>query len=95
MKDFMNAVGKYFWKILISIDQLGNVVFLNGSPDHTISGHVGYYSQLGRKWAIVLEYIINGIFFWDYNHCYNSIEWHVIERDGIYKDSHRIDKPTK
>lgn len=86
----MKSLERYFLDILISIDQLVNTVFA-GSPDHTISGRVGYYSLVGKRWANVLEKGIDTLFFWDTYHCYNSIEWHIVERDGIYKPYHNID----
>lgn len=66
----------YFLRLLIVIDAFFNVLILNGSEDHTISGRVGYkaFKTKQRKW-LVLEKIINAIFFFDKNHCYNSIEW--------------------
>ena len=63
------------WRILIAIDQLFNVAFLDGSEDHTISGHVGYMAlTTGKKKWLVAEYIINKIFWFDRDHCRNSIE---------------------
>jgi hypothetical protein len=66
----------YGLRVLIAIDQLLNVVFLNGSPDHTISGRVGYKALTTQKkgWLIA-EKAINTLFFFEKDHCYNSIEW--------------------
>ena len=66
----------YLLRLLIVIDAFFNVLILNGSEDHTISGRVGYraYTTKKRRW-LLLEKIINGIFFFDENHCYKSIEW--------------------
>lgn len=66
----------YLWRVLIALDQLANVVILNGNEDHTISGRVGYkaYSTGMKRW-LVAETIINTLFFFDDNHCYTSIEW--------------------
>lgn len=93
MKDKLKLLRKYLWNIIIWVDQGCNVIFLGGSPDHTVSGRVGYYALVGKRWAIILEKIIDTIFFWQHKHCYNSIEWYVIERDGIYKESHKITIP--
>ncbi len=64
------------FRALLAIDNFFNVLLLNGSEDHTISGHVGYMSLTTnkRRWRI-LERIINAIFWFDKNHCYKSIEW--------------------
>lgn len=79
MKIKDTKVGKYFFNILIWIDQGFNTI-LGGSPDHTISGRVGYHSLQGRPWAIIFEKIINAIFFFDKDHCRNSIEWDIMAR---------------
>lgn len=66
----------YILRVLIAIDQLFNVVFLNGDEDHTISGHVGYMALTEGKWYWLLaELAINTLFFFDKDHCKNSIEW--------------------
>ncbi len=71
----------YILRVLIAVDQLVNVLFLNGSPDHTISGRVGYKAMTTSKarwlWA---EKFINTLFFFEPNHCRR-----VIERDEIRK----------
>jgi len=66
----------YWFRVLIAVDQLLNVVFLNGQEDHTISGRVGFKAHTTgkRRWRYT-EKVINAIFFFDENHCYNSIEW--------------------
>lgn len=57
-------------------DQLGNVLLLTGSENQTISWHVGYkaYTTNKKRW-LILQYIINKIFWFDAEHCYKSIEW--------------------
>lgn len=66
----------YILKLLIVIDAFFNVLIFNGSEDHTISGRVGHkaHTTKKRRW-LILEKIINTIFFFDKNHCYKSIEW--------------------
>lgn len=67
-------------KFLLGIDNAFNGLIFDGSEDHTISGHVGYMSLTTNKkrWRI-LEKIINTIFWFDPNHCYNSIEFDEID----------------
>jgi len=66
----------YVLRLLIAIDAFFNVLLLNGSEDHTISGRVGYKANTTKKrrWLLA-EKFINVLFFFDKNHCYNSIEW--------------------
>ena len=75
-------VFKFILGLLISIDQLANFAYFNGHYDHTISGRVGYMSLTTKKlhW-VVLEAVINTLFFFDKNHCYESIEWDEITRN--------------
>ena len=42
-----NRVTRYFFRILVSIDQLANTL-LGGRPDETISGNVGYNAKEGK-----------------------------------------------
>lgn len=80
LKRYMRNLGDYILNILIAIDQLFNVILLKGRPDHTISGRVGYKSYTTKKWYWRWsEKVINTIFWWDDNHCYNSIEWDEIK----------------
>lgn len=60
---------KYFWNILIAIDQLANAI-LGGDPDETISSRAGK-KQETQKWAKLLCYLLNKI---DTDHCSKSIE---------------------
>lgn len=52
---FKNDVKKrsWFFRILLSLDQLGNVVFFNGSQDETISSHIGRTGKAkGLCWCL-------------------------------------------
>ena len=56
----IKSIALYFFRILVGMDQLGNTIFLGGSPDHTISGRVGYKAFKTKKWYwLVLQFIIN------------------------------------
>lgn len=68
---------KYFWNILIAIDQLANTI-LGGDPDETISSRLGKWSHrykhskdIRKYIAKYLGYILNKI---DTNHIEKSIE---------------------
>jgi hypothetical protein len=60
---------KYFWNILIAIDQLANTI-LGGDCDETISSRAGK-KQKTALWAKVLCWLLNKI---DTDHCKESIE---------------------
>ena len=65
----------FFIRILIWLDQGGNVLYLNGSEDHTISGRTGYKAMTTGKWYwLAAEKFIDTLFFWQKNHCRNAIE---------------------
>ena len=66
----------YWLRLLVSIDQFFNVLLLNGSEDHTISGRVGYKAMTTKKrrW-LILEKIINTLFWSQPNHCRRNIEY--------------------
>lgn len=38
----------YWYRLLLVLDQLGNVIFFNGSQDETISSHIGRTGK--AKW---------------------------------------------
>ena len=65
--------------ILYCLDQFfSGLIFLK--PDHTVSGEVGYAAYQGKSWGLFFEAIIDTIFFWQYKHCYHSIEWDEINK---------------
>lgn len=66
---------KYFWNLLIAIDQLFNAILL-GDPDQTISGRLGNYLEYNTS---TWQYKIANVICWflrklDKNHCKKSIE---------------------
>lgn len=66
----------YIRRLLIAIDQLGNTI-TGGDPDETISSRTGKAAILGKRWALILERIINAIFLrltGERDHCRASIE---------------------
>jgi hypothetical protein len=44
----MRKLKKYFWNLLISVDQLVNTIF-GGDPDETISSRMGKWSRDGKN----------------------------------------------
>lgn len=63
---------KWFWNILISIDQFSNVLFW-GDPDETISSRIGKMERDGRG-NFVTKPICSLLNKIDPNHCEESIE---------------------
>lgn len=55
----MEKLKKYFWNILISIDQLANTI-LGGDPDETISSRVGKLKHK-RWWAKGISWVLDKI----------------------------------
>ena len=61
---------RYFWNILISLDQFGNAV-TGGDPDETISSRAGKAMRDGKVWGCVLCKFLN---LFENDHCAKSIE---------------------
>jgi hypothetical protein len=85
----LNIAQKYFYNILISIDQFGNTV-LGGDQDETISSRLGrlekkYNGNIPwyRPWAKVTAWALDHI---QKDHCTHAIEEDE-GKDGI------VDKP--
>lgn len=74
IKKFENDVKKRSWimRVLLAIDQLGNVLFWNGSQDETISSHIhrkienGKATWFDKKLCCLLKKLED-------NHCAKSI----------------------
>lgn len=65
-------------RILIALDQLGNVLLGGDNPDETISSAVGRKAMQGRRWAQAAESIIDWLFLrltGEPGHCRANIEW--------------------
>lgn len=68
----IDKVKKYFWNILIAIDQLANAL-LAGDPDETISSRLGKKVREGRC-TFCYWICIHFLHRLDPNHCQKSIE---------------------
>lgn len=75
---------KYFWNLLIAVDQLFNTILL-GDPDETISSRLGKWLELPKeKWRYkVAKVICKGLRRLDSRHCRKSIEEDEGERAVI------------
>ena len=66
---------QYFLNLLTAVSQFFNTL-LGGNPDQTISGMVGYKSYVTKRWSWrSLEWVINGMFWFDPEHCFKSVQW--------------------
>ena len=67
-----DAAKKYFWNLLIAVDQLVNTIF-GGDPDETISSRLGkeVVRHPNNKFASTLCWFLSKI---DPDHCKKSIE---------------------
>ena len=61
----------YWWRLLVAIDQLGNVAVFNGYPDETISSNAAKRVARGEAWAVLLCKLLH---LFDKGHCAKSIE---------------------
>ncbi|WP_394137420.1 hypothetical protein [Cytobacillus oceanisediminis] len=64
-------VKRYFWNLLISLDQLANTL-LGGFPDETISSRMG--KRVRKKNCPVCKVICRILDLFDKDHCEKSIE---------------------
>jgi len=70
---------RFLWQLLIWLDQGVNVM-TGGYADETLSARTWRNRMKSKGWAR-LHKIIDGIFFWEYEHCYES---YVNEVDRIH-----------
>jgi hypothetical protein len=66
----------YIKNILIAFDQMCNTL-LCGSPDETFSARS--YRLRNDGWRVAYK-VINGLFFWQENHCKGSYTSEVIRK---------------
>ena len=59
------------YRLLLALDQLCNVIFMNGSQDETVSSHIGRRIENGR--ALWIERKICAMLQWlETSHCARS-----------------------
>jgi len=61
-----------WFRFLLALDQLFNVLIWNGSQDETISSHIGRLKRAGKatKFDCLVCYLLNKL---EYNHCNLSL----------------------
>ena len=73
-------------QVLIAADQLVNAIF-GGWADETLSARVWRNQGNSWYWKLLLK-VIDGIFFWQDNHCQKSFDSEVLRRH--FPDAYRI-----
>ena len=63
---------KHGHQILIAIDQLVNTFFC-GWADETLSSRAWRMRKRNKRWAMARR-IIDGLFFWQNEHCFQAYE---------------------
>lgn len=66
----MPRADRYFWNILIALDQLANAI-LAGDPDETISSRAAKAANKGQTWGCVLCRVLD---VFDRDHCKKNVE---------------------
>lgn len=64
---------KYFWNILIGLDQFSNAM-LGGDPAETISSRSDKAMREGKRWGCILCRFLS---LFQKNHCQKSVEPNV------------------
>ena len=62
----------YALNLLIGVDQLVNIV-VGGEPDETMSSHAYRMERDKKPWGF-LRCVIDGLFFFQPNHCQHAYE---------------------
>lgn len=73
IKKFENDVKKrsWFFRLLLAIDQLFNVMIWNGSQDETISSHIGRRMAAGKAYRVE-RWICGFLRRLEHNHCFRA-----------------------
>lgn len=75
----MAGLKTYIFNILVAVDQLVNT-FLAGYPDETLSSRA-HRAYVGNKPFKFFRYIINGIFWWQSDHCLSAYNYEKRRQD--------------
>ena len=63
---------KYTLQVLLAIDQLLNALIPGGWADETLSSRAHRMREKSHKYWGWTADMIDGLFFWQSNHCYNA-----------------------
>lgn len=67
-KNIPESVTKYFFNVLTLVSQTFNAVVLFGNPNETISARG--FRNTDKWWGAATVTVIDFIFFWQDEHCY-------------------------
>lgn len=67
----LSGLYDYIIQNLIALDQQANAL-TGGKADETLSSRAYRADLNGRIFGRIFRPMIDGIFFWQYDHCYNS-----------------------
>ena len=67
----LRAIGWYVFNVWVAIDQLGTAL-LGGWPDETLSSYAWRLEKQGKFFGFTRR-IIDWLFFWQQDHCYNAM----------------------
>lgn len=67
----LDVIKDYLLQNFIAVDQLANAL-LQGKADETLSSRAYRAELKGRAFGKIFRPVIDGLFFWQYNHCYNA-----------------------
>ena len=73
-----------FTKMMAALSQLLNCWFLGGEPNETISGRAFRQRHTSKSWGSAYR-VVNAIFFWQDDHCYESYYADVTESRLVVK----------
>jgi hypothetical protein len=74
----MKPILRYLLNILISLDQLANVILL-GAPDETLSSRA--YRARNKPFGKITYPLINFLFFWQDDHCKSAYESEILRKE--------------
>lgn len=69
MKPFI----RWIVNVLVGLDQLGTAI-VGGYPDETLSSYAHRLYMQGKPMGWT-RYVINWLFFWQDDHCYEAYLW--------------------
>ena len=72
---------EYGWAVVVAVDQLVNTV-LGGYPDETFSSRTHRKALAGQPFWRLVRWAIDGLFFWEKDHCHQSYESEVAKNHG-------------
>ena len=86
MAGMIRRFSRRLTRIAAWLSQGVNTVFLGGHQNRTVSARAHLAAQRGNKLAIEVRGAINGVFFWQDDHCALSHQRDVEFAEEVYRD---------